>query len=285
MLLLVYRRAVDVQPLITHRFSLAQDFSSKTINEGFRVSAGGGDAIKVRVALGLRDVCIASVQSAFVERVCDKCGVTGCVWFLRRCVVFLVDEWSLPGGSGGVVVVMCDGLVGDPPLLDLRRRVFLVLRKDKCCRGGARHVDACSRKKTLAIRDAETISVSSPCSLPGAHSPFFQHSTPRFKHPPTQPNFVYFVLAHFCKFSPFFGLVYLAGHVRPRGRCWCQVDLIRGVSGTIVRRVTHPRGNLVFLFFQKPMMKLAFTIFSEIPALLQYSIPKRQKEVSLSRVA
>ncbi|CAN0073392.1 unnamed protein product, partial [Laminaria digitata] len=41
-------RAIDVQPLITHRFSLAEDFSAKTINDGFEVSARGGDAIKVR---------------------------------------------------------------------------------------------------------------------------------------------------------------------------------------------------------------------------------------------
>ncbi|CAM9293117.1 unnamed protein product [Pylaiella littoralis] len=44
---LVGSGAIDVQPLITHRFSLAEDFSSEAINEGFRVSAGGGDAIKV----------------------------------------------------------------------------------------------------------------------------------------------------------------------------------------------------------------------------------------------
>ncbi|CAM9484650.1 unnamed protein product [Scytosiphon promiscuus] len=44
---LVSSGAIDVQPLITHRFSLTKDFSSETINEGFRVSAGGGDAIKV----------------------------------------------------------------------------------------------------------------------------------------------------------------------------------------------------------------------------------------------
>ncbi|CAM9937679.1 unnamed protein product [Hapterophycus canaliculatus] len=44
---LVNSGAINVQPLITHRFNLAEDFSSATINEGFRVSAGGGDAIKV----------------------------------------------------------------------------------------------------------------------------------------------------------------------------------------------------------------------------------------------
>ncbi|CAN0287118.1 unnamed protein product, partial [Ectocarpus sp. 12 AP-2014] len=44
---LVGSGAIDVQPLITHRFSLATNFTSDTINEGFKVSAGGGDAIKV----------------------------------------------------------------------------------------------------------------------------------------------------------------------------------------------------------------------------------------------
>eukprot|EP00752_Nemacystus_decipiens_P001576 g1537.t1 len=61
---LVGSGAVDVQPLITHRFSLAQDFSSKTINEGFRVSAGGGDAIKVMFDLvenaGARSTSLAA---------------------------------------------------------------------------------------------------------------------------------------------------------------------------------------------------------------------------------
>ncbi|CAM9437374.1 unnamed protein product [Ectocarpus sp. 12 AP-2014] len=44
---LVGSGAIDVQPLITHRFSLVTNFTSDTINEGFKVSAGGGDAIKV----------------------------------------------------------------------------------------------------------------------------------------------------------------------------------------------------------------------------------------------
>ncbi|CAM9296035.1 unnamed protein product, partial [Choristocarpus tenellus] len=38
---------INVGPLITHRFSLENDFSANLIKEAFEVSARGRDAIKV----------------------------------------------------------------------------------------------------------------------------------------------------------------------------------------------------------------------------------------------
>lgn len=68
LLFVVFSRAIDVQPLITHRFSLAKDFSSTIINEGFRVSAGGGDAIKVKRSILFLDQSTDNMASFRLNR-------------------------------------------------------------------------------------------------------------------------------------------------------------------------------------------------------------------------
>ncbi|CAN0168919.1 unnamed protein product [Ascophyllum nodosum] len=60
---LISSGAINVQPLITHRFNLVDDFSRATINKGFEMSAHGGNAIKVMFDL-VQDAGAASSASS-----------------------------------------------------------------------------------------------------------------------------------------------------------------------------------------------------------------------------